>query len=200
MGWNRLLIFVQFSISITWSLFSRDTDTCDTHSKLVSLSVRYGVSVLRLGSDICFAFAILTHCNLVMLYCVRTWSRLVQVMAWCLFRHLPILTNHHQWGLVAFTWWQFHRKCSRYFLDMSLKMTNWRSEPHLDSLGANELMRTNWMNPLIKSSVLFLHEMENSDYCQLYIYMYYYLRKKPPKMCIPFHYQNWIFISRSTNF
>ena len=29
----------------------------------------------------------------------------------------PIMTNH-QWGLVAFTWGQFHRECSRSILDM----------------------------------------------------------------------------------
>ena len=43
----------------------------------------------------------------------RTWSTLVQVMAWCL-KPLPApMLTYHQWGLVAFTWGKFHRKCSR---------------------------------------------------------------------------------------
>ena len=48
----------------------------------------------------------------------RSKSTLVQVMACCLTapsHHAPkpMLTNH-QWGLVAFTWGKFHRKCPRY--------------------------------------------------------------------------------------
>ena len=52
----------------------------------------------------------------------RTWSKLVQVIACCLTIPMyvstkpsakPMLTNY-QWGFVAFTWQQFHRKCSKH--------------------------------------------------------------------------------------
>ena len=49
----------------------------------------------------------------------------------------PMLTNH-QWGLVPFTWGQFHRKYSRYKLDICLKITNLRLQTHLQ--GTNELI------------------------------------------------------------
>ena len=41
----------------------------------------------------------------------------------------PMLTNH-QWGVMAFTWGQYHRKCPRY-LSLSLKITNQWLQPHL---------------------------------------------------------------------
>ena len=68
----------------------------------------------------------------------------------------PVLTNH-QWGLMAFIWGQFHRKCfhsqshslsltlslyldlSIFLLDMSLRFTNLWLQPHLS--GPNELKR-----------------------------------------------------------
>ena len=49
----------------------------------------------------------------------------------------PILTNH-KWGLVAFTWEQFHRKCPRYLsLIWVWKIANSRFQLQLP--GANEL-------------------------------------------------------------
>ena len=49
----------------------------------------------------------------------------------------PMLTNH-KWGLVAFTWGQFHGKCSRYLSFVWLwKMINLRLQLHLP--GTNEL-------------------------------------------------------------
>ena len=61
----------------------------------------------------CFGLNVLTHCGLVM-----PWGFIelghhnhVPVVADGTKSEL-ILTNH-QWGLVAFTWVQFHRKCSR---------------------------------------------------------------------------------------
>ena len=45
----------------------------------------------------------------------------------------PMLT-YHQWGLVAFTWGQFHEKCSRY---LSLAIIDLRLQLHL--LEANKL-------------------------------------------------------------
>ena len=48
----------------------------------------------------------------------RSGSSLVQVMACCLMAPSHYLNQcwliNHQWGLVAFIWGQFHRKCSRY--------------------------------------------------------------------------------------
>ena len=73
----------------------------------------------------------------------RSWATFVQVMAWCLTGTKPspgtMLTNH-KWGPVAFARGQFHRKCSRYILGISLKITNFRLCPHLP--GANELTGT----------------------------------------------------------
>ena len=49
----------------------------------------------------------------------------------------PMLTDN-QWGIVAFTWGQFHNKYSRLsILNMSLKITYLKLQPHLP--GANEL-------------------------------------------------------------
>ena len=49
-------------------------------------------------------------------WCHRTWPTLVQIMTCCLMtpsRYLKQCCNH-QWGLVAFTWEDFHRKCWGY--------------------------------------------------------------------------------------
>ena len=90
----------------------------------------------------------------------RTWSTLAQVMAFCpdgtSSLPEPRLTNH-QWGLVAFTWGQFHMKFSTYgkiCILHGMKITYLWSEPHLPvaselkiptkchitSLGHNELI------------------------------------------------------------
>ena len=47
-------------------------------------------------------------------------SSLDQVMACCLMAPKPMWTNH-QWGLVAFSWGQFHRKCSRYLSSIQIR-------------------------------------------------------------------------------
>ena len=71
----------------------------------------------------------------------RTWSTLIQVMAWCLMAPSYHLNKcwliNHQWSLVAFTWGQVCRKCSRYLSLIWLKMTNLRLLPHIP--GASEL-------------------------------------------------------------
>ena len=53
-----------------------------------------------------------------------------QVIIWT--NHASV--NYFQWGLVAITWGQFHRKCSRY-----LKISNWRLLLHLPE--GNELKK-----------------------------------------------------------
>ena len=55
----------------------------------------------------------------------------------------PMLT-YHQWGLMAFTWGQFYRKCSMHLsiLDMSLKITYKLSMITIIS------PRSQWVNPL----------------------------------------------------
>ena len=51
-------------------------------------------------------------------WCHGTGSTLVQVMAFCLTVQSHYLNQRWlittKWGLVAFTWEQFHRKCSRH--------------------------------------------------------------------------------------
>ena len=48
-----------------------------------------------------------------------------------------MLTNY-QLGLVAFTWGQFHMKCSKYLSLLSWNITDWIIQPYLP--GANQLM------------------------------------------------------------
>ena len=40
-----------------------------------------------------------------------SWSTLAQVMVYCL---MAPMSTAHRWGLMAFSWGQFHKKCSKY--------------------------------------------------------------------------------------
>ena len=64
----------------------------------------------------------------------RTWSTLVQVMAWCLtapshyLNQCWLIISEFSWHLLSSG--QFHRKCSKKsFLDVSLKIINWLISP-----------------------------------------------------------------------
>ena len=71
----------------------------------------------------------LVSSNTIWHHWTSTWSTLVQVMSFCLTAPNHCLNQwltNHQGGLEAFTWGQFHKKCSRQLIKSSIQIWFWK--------------------------------------------------------------------------
>ena len=103
---------------------------------------------LELGCPFHLAFIVwgnlppgLTHCVLVMPYGQIKWVNIGSGNGLVPDGTKPLpepMLTYHQWGPVTFTWGYHHWICEISILDMSLKITDFKIQPHLP--GASELI------------------------------------------------------------